>query len=54
MNGLDVCRGDELERRLSRDFALRLTNMPLLEQELAVQVGSVDRIQINLQRRLAI
>ena len=49
MEGLDIGRRDELEGRLPRDLALRLTHVTLLKQELAVQVGRVDGVQVDLK-----
>ena len=49
MEGLDIGRRDELEGRLPRDLALGLTNVTLLKQELAVQVGRVDGVQVDLK-----
>ena len=49
VEGLDIGRRDELEGRLPRDLALRLTHVTLLKQELAVQVGRVDGVQVDLK-----
>lgn len=48
MDGDNVGVRIEAQGGLARYNGLRLTDVLLLEQELPVEIGQVDRVQVNL------
>lgn len=48
MNCHDIGARIEPQGRLTRDDCLRLSNVLLVEQELPIEIGQVDGVEVNL------